>query len=399
MHEQEIILKYLFKNCQTTEYTNLSILILTFYLHSTYKNIRLIILKIFQNKFHCLTNDFDQYIQTIKHHENEILIDSEYICYLISQLIQTIKLNEKKKRKLNFDNSLLINLFKKTIDLNEQINNNFKQKLNIKLLYLLKKCKHWSIFDQYRNNLEYILFQSDDKLLINENKIYIENILQHINFETLIHEQSLCYEIILKILRHSIKKSKNFPFIDIIILVLKQFTTEMFSSLSTDIDKQMELINECFSLWQRSKSTQLTIIIKQTLLKFNFNSKHFLNYWKLILESNNQQIYTENRLLNKKLILSKTDESINFIINWKKLLPSLELLHNDQLKIDNRQELIRPIFHILEKSLNQTEDFEQKTYIHQLCTTALINIYTQLKPGFYLIKFFLFFGKFIFEYF
>ena len=37
---------------------------------------------------------------------------------------------------------------------------------------------------------------------------------------------------------------------------------------------------------------------------------------------------------------------------------------------------------MLEKSFNQTEQFEQKTYIHQLCTTALLNVYTKLKTGF-----------------
>ena len=35
------------------------------------------------------------------------LTDSEYVCYLISQLIQTIKLNEKKKRKLNSDTFII----------------------------------------------------------------------------------------------------------------------------------------------------------------------------------------------------------------------------------------------------------------------------------------------------
>ncbi|CAF4599116.1 unnamed protein product, partial [Rotaria sp. Silwood2] len=68
------------------------------------------------------------------------------------------------------------------------------------------------------------------------------------------------------------------------------------------------------------------------------------------------------------------------MINWKNLIPSLEILHNDQLLINNRHELIRPIFRMLEKSLNETNEFEQKTYIHQLCTTALLNLYTQLKP-------------------
>ncbi len=221
-HEQEIILKYLLKHCQTTEYTNLSILILSFFLHSSYRNIRSITMKIFQTKLKCLTNDFDILIQTIKHHENEIITDSEYICYLISQLIQTIKLNEKKKRKLNFDNSSLINLFKITIDNNNELNQKFQQQLNIQLLYLLKQCKHWSIFYEYRNDFQNLLSQSEQNLLITENKIFIENLIQHIDYETLIHEQSFCFEIILQILKRSIKKSKAFPTIDIMILTLKQ---------------------------------------------------------------------------------------------------------------------------------------------------------------------------------
>lgn len=86
------------------------------------------------------------------------------------------------------------------------------------------------------------------------------------------------------------------------------------------------------------------------------------------------------------MIIAKPTESSNLIINWKSLLPSLELLHNEQLILNHRQELIRPLFHILEKSLNQTEEFEQKTYIHQLCTTALLNVYTKLKSGIYIMK-------------
>ena len=68
-------------------------------------------------------------------------------------------------------------------------------------------------------------------------------------------------------------------------------------------------------------------------------------------------------------------------MNWKALTPSLELLHNEQLIVNHRSELIRPLFHIIEKSLSQNEEFEQKTYIQQLCTTALFNVYTRLKSG------------------
>lgn len=84
---------------------------------------------------------------------------------------------------------------------------------------------------------------------------------------------------------------------------------------------------------------------------------------------------------HKKLIVTKTEESSNVVVNWKALIPSLELLHNEQLIVNHRSELIRPLFHIIEKSLNQTEEFEQKTYIQQLCTTALLNVYTKLKSG------------------
>ncbi|CAF0784428.1 unnamed protein product [Adineta steineri] len=385
--EQEVILKYLLKQTSTTEYTNLSILIFSFFLHSTYRPIRSTIIKLFQTKLKCTTNDFDLFIQTVKHHENEITTDSEYVCYLISQLIQTIKLNEKKKRKLNLDNSSLIHLFKTTIDQNEELNKKIQLQLNIHLLYLLKQCKHWSILNEYRTDFENLLQQSEQNLAIQENKIFIENIIQHIDHETLIHEQSFCFEIILQILSRSIKKSKAITTIDIMILTLKQLTPEMFAALSSDFDKQFQLVSECFSLWQRSKSSQLTTTIKTTLSKFAFDAKHFLTYWKTILEPASQQTNTDsqqNRLSNKKLIISKPTEqttAVNTTINWKNLLPSLELLHNDQLLINHRHELIRPLFLILEKSLNQTIDFEQKTYIDQLCTTALLNLYTQLKPA------------------
>ena len=100
--------------------------------------------------------------------------------------------------------------------------------------------------------------------------IFIENIIHHIDFESLIHEESLCFEMVLQILKRSIKKAKALPIIDIMILTLKQFTPEMFSSLSSDFDKQMQLIDECFSLGQRSKSSQLTTTIKTTLSKVCF---------------------------------------------------------------------------------------------------------------------------------
>ncbi|CAF1260717.1 unnamed protein product [Adineta ricciae] len=383
--EQEIILKYLLKQCPTAEYNNLSVLIFGFLLHSSVRTIRSTVLKLFQSKIKYTTNDFDLFIQTIKHHENEIITDSEYICHLISQLVQSIKLTEKKKRKLNSDQSSLIQLLKQTIDKNEGLNKKLQQQFHIYLLELLKQCKHWSIFNEYRDDLQNLLQQSEQYLIVPENKVFLESIIRHIDYETLIQDQSLCFEFILQILARSVKKSKAIATIDTMILTLKQFTPEMFVSLTSEFDKQMQLINECFSLWQRSKSAQLTSVIKSTLSKFTFNAKHFLTYWKSILEPDVQQNASntqQNRLSNKKLIVSKPTESSNTIsatINWKSLLPSLELLHDDQLIIEQRQDLIRPLFLILEKSLNQTTDFEQKTYIHQLCTTALLNLYTQLK--------------------
>lgn len=220
--EQEMILKYLFKQSQTsTTYTNLSVLIFCFSLYSSHRSIRSTTLKILQTKLQCSTNDFDDLIQSIKHHQHEILTDPEYICYLITQLIQAIKLTEKKKRKLNVDQSSLIHLLKQTINENDQLTSKLKQQLNIQLLYLLKQCKHWSIFDQYRTDLETLLHlpQAEQN---QDNQIFMENVIQHIDYETLIHEQSLCFETILQILRRSIKKSKAVFTIDMMILTLKQ---------------------------------------------------------------------------------------------------------------------------------------------------------------------------------
>ena len=220
--EQEVILKYLFKHSPSTEYSNLSIIIFTFFLHSSTRAIRSLTMKIFQTKFKSSTNDFDGLIETIKHHQNEVLTDSEYICYLIAQLIQTMKLNEKKKRKLNAENSVLIHRLKSTIDEQEELNPKLKQQFHIQLLGLFKQCKHWSIFDQYRQDLDNLLQQPEQNLLIEENKILVENIVQHFDLETLIHEQSMAFETILQILRRSIKKSKALPTMDLMILTLKQ---------------------------------------------------------------------------------------------------------------------------------------------------------------------------------
>lgn len=113
-----------------------------------------------------------------------------------------------------------------------------------------------------------------------------------------------------------------------------------------------------------------------------FEAKHFLTYWKSILEPGQASISTENRLSNKKLIVSKQPiEQSKQSIQWKSLLPSLELLHNEQLKINRQSELIRSLFQILEKSVQQGEEFKEKVYIEQLCTTALLNLYNRLKSG------------------
>ena len=85
------------------------------------------------------------------------------------------------------------------------------------------------------------------------------------------------------------------------------------------------------------------------------------------------------------MLISKataTDVTETSPINWKQVLPSLELFHHDRLIINHQEDLIRPLFSILEKSLAQeNEEFEQKTYVQQLAITALLNLYTQLKPG------------------
>lgn len=179
-------------------------------------------MKIIQTKFQTSSKVFDALIESIKHHQNEILTDSEYICYLIAQLIQTIKLTEKKKRKLHAENSSLIHQLKSTIDEHEGLNSKLKQQLHIQLLSLFKQCKHWSILNEYRQDFEHLLQQPEQNLLIEENKIFLENILHHFDLETLIHEQSACLEIILQILRRSIKKTKALPTVDLIILTLKQ---------------------------------------------------------------------------------------------------------------------------------------------------------------------------------
>lgn len=243
-HEQETILKYLVKQTQSFEYTNLSILIFCCLLHSSNRPTRSLVIKIFQTKMKTATNDFDTLLQNIKHHESEIITDPEYICYLISQLIQTIKLNEKKKRKLNSEQSMLIHLFKTTIDQNnDDLDGKLKQKLNIHLLYLLKQCRNWSIFNEYRNDFENLLQQSEQNLSLHHNKIYLENIIHHFDYETLSHEESYCFESILQILKRSTKNSKALTTIEIMILTLKQVSIltmreiHMFVTDNNNLDK------------------------------------------------------------------------------------------------------------------------------------------------------------------
>ena len=175
----------------------------------------------------------------------------------------------------------------------------------------------------------------------------------------------------------------------------------MFTGLATE--KQHQFVDECFSLWSRSKSSQLTTAIQtalsqvrssfrpaneytRVLLQFHFDAKHFLNYWKSIFDRAEKQSIP---ISNKKLLISKAttptaaDSTEASPINWKQILPSLELFHHDRLAVDHQADLIRPLFSILEKSLAQENDeFEQKTYVQQLAITALLNLYTQLKPGF-----------------
>ena len=108
---------------------------------------------------------------------------------------------------------------------------------------------------------------------------------------------------------------------------------------------------------------------------FHFEVKHLLISWKTILEPVSPSDTTENqqiRLSKKKLITSKAATQSN--INW-------EQLHKDQLWIAHRHELTRLLFLIREKSFNLIGEFEQTTYVHQLCTTALFNLYTALKTG------------------
>ena len=89
------------------------------------------------------------------------------------------------------------------------------------------------------------------------------------------------------------------------------------------------------------------------------------------------------KLSNKKLIVNKSVESPSAsLIDWKSVRPSLEFLHKDQLLIDQSHELIRPMFVLFEKSLNQPDEIDNEHgYIQQLCITALINIYSTIKSG------------------
>jgi hypothetical protein len=107
-----------------------------------------------------------------------------------------------------------------------------------------------------------------------------------------------------------------------------------------------------------------------------------LTFWKSIFDRSEQKSISTS---NKKLLISKTstnDVKETSSINWKEILPSLELFHHEQLDVKNKIELIRPLFSMLEKSLSDSNgEFEEKTYFHQLAITALLNIYGQLKSG------------------
>lgn len=101
------------------------------------------------------------------------------------------------------------------------------------------------------------------------------------------------------------------------------------------------------------------------------------------MEPNESATNSEMKLSNKKLIVNKSVEtSSTSFIDWKSVRPSLEFLHKDQLLIDQAHELIRPMFVLFEKSLNQPDEIDNEhSYIQQLCITALTNIYSTIKSG------------------
>lgn len=140
----------------------------------------------------------------------------------LSQLIPTTKLNEKKKRKVNHDQSSLIQLFKQTVDQGEGLTSKFKQQLHIQLLDLLKQCKHWKRFQKYRPGFEELLQQSEQHLAIQEKKQLMKLIIQYIDYETITHEQSLCFESLVQIFQRSMKKSRAATKIDMMSLNLQQ---------------------------------------------------------------------------------------------------------------------------------------------------------------------------------
>jgi hypothetical protein len=222
IREQEVLIKYLLKKTTTVDYTSLSVLILIFLLRSSSRSIRSNTMKILQSKVKLTKDEFDELLRSVKHHENEIITDADYVCFLVSQLVQTMKFNEKKKRKLNQDQSKLIRLFKQLIDDDADLGIAVKQLLNIELLLLLKQCKHWSIFYEYRVSLDELLGQVEPTLSSPENKQLMENILHHIDYEALSHEQSQCFEMVIQIFQRSMKKSKSSTIIEMIVLTLKQ---------------------------------------------------------------------------------------------------------------------------------------------------------------------------------
>ena len=99
----------------------------------------------------------------------------------------------------------------------EGLTSKFKEQLHIQLLDLWKQCKHWTISQEYRPSFEELLQQSEQHLAIQEKK---QLIIQHIDYETITHEQSLCFESIVQIFQQSIKKSKAATRIDMMILTL-----------------------------------------------------------------------------------------------------------------------------------------------------------------------------------
>ncbi|CAF0748543.1 unnamed protein product [Didymodactylos carnosus] len=402
--EQEHLLNYLctqMKNKkQNGSFSNNSILTLFILLCSDNRQIRSLILTILKSLNDEQTADnetfFSGFLTTVKGHSNEIVVDQTYIRKLISQTILTELTTSKKSKKRKHDTETIIKVLKTTID-NEIQDNSIRKILYICLLLLLNDCKHWSIFEQFHQYLDEFIVNEDERLLSLTDRYLLTFIIKHINIETFEYEltSNICFETVIKILQQqqSKKKLKKQATLEIGVILLKQLNEAIFNSLSKNFNQQMQLIEECFLIWQRSKKIILITEVKATLLKFHFDAKHLKTFWQNIFDSiclddSFNSTSLTKKLSNKKLISSNDkNETIKengsiIKINWKKLIPSLELLHIDNFHVQNRHELIRPLFTILEKSINE-DNSEQNTYIRQLCTTGLLDVYNRLQPNKY----------------